>query len=259
MCEAGYSGRITAPSDVCHKLGPPLPEPEPAPAPQPQPQPRPEAPRSAGVSDGWRLACAIVTACGSASLVYVVPYFRRTLRSLRRLKLPEDDREQGVGGLLLFVCGIVDLLLSLRTCWGLFACDGVRDSYVLALCFLAALTVNYATTAGLALHTLDRIREDSAHDHGTEAPLLRDATRLLVEHVLKVRCCQRREATSSTNSALRHPKLLPMLVAGSIPRIQSLAMLRSKIRGHEVMEYPMDDKHMFFLRNAVRLSPGCLR
>ena len=48
-------------------------------------------------------------------------------------------------------------------------------------------------------------------------------------------------------------------MAGSIPRFQSLAMLRFALCGHEVMEYPMDDKHMFFLRNAMRLSPGCLR
>ena len=39
-------------------------------------------------------------------------------------------------------------------------------------------------------------------------------------------------------------------MAGSIPRFQSLAMLRFALCGHEVMEYPMDDKHMFFLRNA---------
>ena len=49
-----------------------------------------------------------MTACGSASLIYIVPYFRRTLGSLRHLTLPEDDREQGVGGLLLFFCGIID-------------------------------------------------------------------------------------------------------------------------------------------------------
>ena len=32
-----------------------------------------------------------------AALLVIVPYFRRTLRSLRRLNLPEDDREQGLG------------------------------------------------------------------------------------------------------------------------------------------------------------------
>ena len=53
--------------------------------------------------------------------------------------------------------------------------------------------------------------------------------------------------------ALRYPKMLPMLVAGSIPRLQSLAMLRFTFCGHKVMECPMDDKHMFFLRNTVRL------
>ena len=34
-----------------------------------------------------------MTACGSASLTAIVPHFRRTLRSLRRLKLPEDANQ----------------------------------------------------------------------------------------------------------------------------------------------------------------------
>ena len=125
------------------------------------------------VSTGWQIACFVVTACGSASLLAIVPHFRRTLRSLRRLKLPEDDREQGVGGLLLFCGGVIDFGLSLWACCGLFACEGLEHSAVLALCFLAALVVNFAATAGFALLALNTIREASAQGHG---PLLQDSS-----------------------------------------------------------------------------------
>ena len=194
------------------------------------------------VSTVWQIACFVVTACGSASLLAIVPHFRRTLRSLRRLKLPEDDREQGVGGLLLFCGGVIDFGLSLWACCGLFACEGLEHSAVLALSFLAALVVNFAATAGFALLALNTIREASAQGHG---PLLQDSEDLDAWSATT--------NSSTTRVALRYRKRLPLLALGSIARFQSLAMLRFRLCGHKVMEYPMDDKHMFFLRNAVRL------
>ena len=33
-------------------------------------------------------------------------------------------------------------------------------------------------------------------------------------------------------------------------RFQSLAILRLKLRSRVLLDYPMDDKHLFFLRNG---------
>ena len=170
VCEEGYTGRITSATDTCQVAseccdrdceaecfhGKCRAPDERAPGLWCNCRPgfsgetcqTPLSPRShsqsapVAVSAVRQIACFVVTACGSASLTAIVPHLRRTLRSLRRLKLPEDDREQGVGGLLLFCGGIIDLGLSLWACCGLFACEGLEHSAVLALCFGAAAIVH---------------------------------------------------------------------------------------------------------------------
>jgi hypothetical protein len=43
------------------------------------------------------------------SLLVLIPHAKRTLRKLRRIRLPSDDNYQGLGGLALFVGGVLDL------------------------------------------------------------------------------------------------------------------------------------------------------
>jgi hypothetical protein len=222
-------------------------------------------PPAAGVTSTWQTVCIVVTACGSLALLCYVPHFQRTLRSLNpRLSLPDNDREQSYGGAFLFLCGIGDLLLSVKTCYELFSCDKLEGSLVLALCFLAALLVNYAATTFLAFHTLSTIRETRRHnrrnhppppppplrDDGSDRPsagsLQSDADSVAVT-----------AASSTTEVALRFPRMLPILILGAIPRFQSLAMLRLRLCNVEVFRYPMEDRHMFFLRNAVRICIDC--
>ena len=189
--------------------------------------------KRAGITVAWQIVCVVVTACGSLTLLCLVPHHRRTLRSLCPLNLPETDREQSYGGAVLFMVGIADLLLSVKTCYDIFDCEKQQDSLLLALCFLAALVVNYLATIGLSFDTLNTIRDARRQAH-LAAPLRSSVA----------------TDSSTTRTALLYPKLIPFVILGSIPRMQSLAMLRLRLCGVEVFKYPMDDRHMFFLRNC---------
>ena len=167
--------------------------------------------------------------------MWFIRHHGHTLRSLRPISLPENDREQSYTGLFLFLCGIADLVLSMKTCYSMFSCEELQGSIVLALCFLTALVVNYSTTVLLAFHTLRHIRE-SRHANTATAPLRPRASGST--------------ASSTTQTALGFRRLLPLIVVGSIPRFQSLAMLRLRLCGVSVLNYPMEDCHMFFIRNS---------
>ena len=185
------------------------------------------------VATAWLVACVVVTVCGSCSVVCFIRHHGHTLRSLRPICLPENDREQSYCGAFSFLCGIVDLMLSMKTCYSMFSCEELQGSFVLALCFLAALVVNYSATVILAFHTLNHIRESRRAN--TLTTLLRPRAST---------------ASSTTRTALGFRRLLPLIVIGSIPRLQSLAMLRLRLFGVEVLNYPMEDRHMFFIRNS---------
>ena len=189
-----------------------------------------------GVPAAWLYACVVVTALGSLSLLCLIPWHRRTLLKLRPLKLPDNDRNQSYGATALFFVGIIDVVLSVKTCYELFPCKELEDSIVLALCFLAALVVNYSATTCLILDTLSTIREQRRDD--CPATL----QRLSVDSATTT--------SSTTRAALLHPTLIRFLILGSIPRFQTLAMLRLRLYNKEVFDHPMDDRHMFFLRNA---------
>jgi len=95
-------------------------------------------------------------------------------------------------------------------------------------------------TIGLSFDTLNTIRDArrQAHQAHLAAPLRSSAAESAATD------------SSTTRTALLYPKLIPFVIFGSIPRMQSLAMLRLRLCGVKVYKYPMDDRHMFFLRNC---------
>eukprot|EP01044_Picomonas_judraskeda_P011676 COSAG03_NODE_1611_length_3776_cov_92.161817_3_plen_555_part_00 len=190
-------------------------------------------PGAGTISTLWQTVCVIVTACGSLSLACFVRHHIHTLRSLRPIRLPDNDRMQSYGGAFLFICGVVDLLLSVNTCYNLFSCKQLEGNIVLALCFLAALVVNYSATIALAFYTLDYIRKTRHVPSLTEPLRARAST-----------------TSSTTGTVLRFRSLLPLLVVGTIPRFQSLAILRLRLFGATIFDYPMEDCHLFFIRNS---------
>jgi hypothetical protein len=204
-------------------------------------------PRPPGTDDdnnhsGWDTACIAVTVCGCLSLLCLVPHFIQTLGSLRRLNLPKDDREQGFVGAVFFLWGIVDFCLSCYTSYALFQCEGFMTQ---ANCFLAALIMNYITTIVLVFHTLATIREWRRVSNAVpwnRSSLSSDGGGS-TESVTTT--------SSTTEITLRYRLLLPVVILGAgLGRFQSLAMLRLRLFDKMVFDYPMEDRHMFFLRNA---------
>ena len=56
--------------------------------------------------------------------------------------------------------------------------------------------------------------------------------------------------SSTTQLILKYTWQIPLVVLCSMSRFQSLAILRLKVCHRVLLDYPMDDKHLFFLRNG---------
>lgn len=119
--------------------------------------------KSAPIATGWILVCIIATTCGILSLAISIPSAKRTLNSLRRIQLPEDDNYQGLGGCCLFLWGVVDLVLSVNVCLCLLNCGGaVEGHWFLFGSFLGTLVATWTATVHLSWHTLGVIRAGRA-------------------------------------------------------------------------------------------------
>jgi hypothetical protein len=125
--------------------------------------------------------------------------------------VPDGSDTTGWLGLLMFIHGIVDLLLDINLCATLHACG--REYLLLSA--VATLVLSTATCLYLSFKTLIKI--ESTSSEARDWHLRNNAG---VTCVLLASCC----------------------------RIESMSILRLKLRGRMIVEFPIEKKHFHFLR-----------
>eukprot|EP01043_Picozoa_sp_COSAG02_P005994 COSAG02_NODE_167_length_31944_cov_19.552237_1_plen_715_part_00 len=189
-------------------------------------------------------SCIATTIFGIASLGVTIPSLCKSMRnSLRRLQLPADDNAQGLLGLALFLWGVLDLALSVKSALTLWHCDGLAEHLVLFACFVSSLAATVGATIYLACCALNVIRQDmrtaNAH-HRDDVATSRDTSSSSQFSVL----------SDTTKWVLEHRNVVPLILILSATRFSSLAVLRLRVCGYKIFNYPMEDRHLHFLRNA---------
>lgn len=204
--------------------------------------------------------CAVVTLAGIVSLLITIPWLRSNMRSLRRLKLPTGDNAQGALGLCLFVLGVGDLLLSMKTAVNLYECDELPEHGALFACFASSLVATVGATVYLSCCTLIVIRQD-VHDRPRPSERVArqrgdassddcDSGRITTDSSTSVGSTLSVALSDTTRWVVNDRGKLPLILILSSTRFSSLAILRLRLCGHTVLDYPMQDEHLHFLRNA---------
>lgn len=171
----------------------------------------------------WQIVCIISTILAVLPVPYMVRRFQRSFDQLREpqpdLQLPEERRQLGIVGLLLFILGIVDLLLDVSLCITLSDCDQT----ILLVCAIIILLVTTGMTWRLGYYALQEIvKKDRRHDTPARAWLL------------------------------DNPIRGPLVVLASSSRLNSMAILRLNICGTMWIEFDDAEDHRYFhfLRSA---------
>ena len=165
---------------------------------------------SAGTGQVWDVVCISVTIGTSFLVPSIVRRFKSKLEA-HNVNVPDGSDTIGWFGLLMFLHGIVDLLADINLCVTLFSCA----RYGLAGSALGTLLLSIATTLFLAFSSLQMIQRNNreARDwyvaNGTGATF-----------VILMSCC----------------------------RIESMAILRLRLCGKDIINYPMAPQHFHFLR-----------
>lgn len=192
------------------------------------------------LNDSWLEVCIAATCIGVLSLAVTIPQSKRRLQQLRDIDLPDDDNYQGVGGIFMFMCGLGDLVLSVLTCLQLLLwCNDLPGHEHFFECFLVTIAATWMATVYLICHTLGSIRATMTSLE-PQASLLPESD-------------SGRARASVTTAFMLTPQnrlMFTVVVLGSMSRFQSLAIMRLKLCGRKVLDYPMQDKHLFFLRNG---------
>eukprot|EP01047_Picozoa_sp_COSAG01_P045921 COSAG01_NODE_4268_length_5196_cov_4.984304_2_plen_330_part_00 len=195
------------------------------------------------VPTDWRLACILASCGGVLSLLILIPHAKRTLQALRRIRLPPDDNHQGCGGLVLFAAGILDLGLSLNTSRRLLKCDGLEGHLFLFGCFALTMVTTWVATVYLTWHTLQRIKDSRVVGEQQQLLLPRpsaDSAEVWRSTDLSLGASSATSQSSTTQLALHLRWRLSLVVLCSISRFQSLAILRLRLCGRTLLDYPME-------------------
>jgi hypothetical protein len=138
---------------------------------------------------------------------------------------------------------------SLNTSWRLLRCDLLEGNQFLLCCFGGTLVATWAATLHLSWHTLRRIR-----DSRMQTPLLTPLPRPSADAAdwrntdLSLGGSSATSQSSTTRLVLSRTWLVPLVVMCSMSRFQSLAILRLRLCGRTLLDYPMEDRYLFFLR-----------
>jgi hypothetical protein len=184
------------------------------------------------------------------------------MRSLRRLKLPSDDDAQGTLGLSLFLLGVADLLLIVKSALNLYGCDELKQNgSLLFVCLASSIVATVCATLYLSYHMLATIRTDlrdltQAQGDTLDTLLRRPSGDIDTSHVTGPSASTSASSTLSealsetTRWIVNDRGKLPLILILSATNFQSLAILRLQLCGHKILLYPMQDRHLHFLRNA---------
>jgi hypothetical protein len=167
----------------------------------------------------WEVICIAATVASVAPVPFMVRRFRRSLGRLHDPQLPEGKDAVGLFGSIMFVFGVGDLVLDIGLCLTLVSCGQV----VLLCCCLTTLAVTTTMTWYLGYSTLKGIvRAD------------------------------RREGSPSSAWLMKHPLIGPLIVLASSSRLNSMAILRLRICGRMLIDFPdsADHRFFYFMRNA---------
>ena len=171
--------------------------------------------RSPGsASSAWDWICGLTTIITVLSVPCIIQRFKKDLAaelSSPPLDLPEGEDALGWLGLIVFVIGVLDLALDISLCLALSSCG---KWHLLASC-LTSLVVTIGVTIHLGFSTLNKIRE------GNE-----EAERWWIKN-----------GTAAS-----------LIVIVSASRIESLAILRLRLRGNVISDFPMSDEGFHFLK-----------
>ena len=173
----------------------------------------------------WDILCSVTTALSVLPIPQIIRRYKKTVRSLgkdldRDLGLlPENKKSLGVFGLLLFIWGLIDLFVDVSFTFSLWHCQ----QPVLAGCVTVSLLVTTAMAWYLGYFTLRFIVKSDIRDPSPAREWV------------------------SANSVLG-----PMIVVASSSRLNSMAILRLKIGGRMLVDFPdsTDNRFFHFLRSS---------
>ena len=166
----------------------------------------------------WEYACIIATALSVLPVPFMICRFRSTLNRLHDPYLDDSKKSLGLWGLFMFLFGVVDLIVDVRMIWTLKTCK--QD--VLLTCGLVTFVTTTFMTWYLGYATLKHI---VSRPGGGPA-----ARRWLGKNVVTA----------------------PLIVLASSSRLNSMAILRLRICGCQLIDFPdsQDQRYFHFLKNA---------
>ena len=158
----------------------------------------------------WDVVCISVTVGTSFLVPGIVRWFQSMLET-HDVDVPDGSDAVGWFGLLMFMHGVTDLFADINLCVTLFC----LARYRLACSALGTLLLSTATTWFRAGNSLRRIQRDNPAARAWYIANGSGAT-----FVILMSCC----------------------------RIESMAILRLRLCGRSIVDFPMDAKHFHFLR-----------
>lgn len=172
---------------------------------------------AAGPWEDWEVFCAVVTAASLLTVPCVIVLFRATLANLEDMQLPQGKDSLGWWGLLFFVVGVLDLFSDCGLCITLFMCE----EWHLLICSATTIVVTTAVTLYLGFSTLTTIRTDDPDSRA-----------------------------SSWLMSGQNGIVTSVIIIASASRLESMAILRLRLCGWDVLDFPMGDKYFHFVRHA---------
>ena len=180
---------------------------------------QPNCDEHVGAFTKWEVICVIATAISALPVPCMVRRFRHTLNTLQDPGLPDKRNAVGPFGLFMFCYGLADLVLDITLCFTLRSCGQT----VLFYCCLATLVVTTLMTWGLGYMTLRRV--------------------VTVDE---------REGSPARKWLVDNAAVGPLVVLASSSRLNSMAILRLRLCGKMLLDFPDSPGHryFYFLRNA---------
>ena len=167
-------------------------------------------------ADKWDTICISLSALSIICIPLIVRRFKSRLEK-HNVNIPEEEATSGWFGLAMFIHGILDLATDGYFCFSLFWC---RGRYLLGASFLCNLMLAALTTWYLSFRivfpTIERNQPAAREWH------------------------------------IKHNKMVTAVIIASACRIESLAILRLRLRwsGRDRLLwcFPIEDKHFHFLQ-----------